>query len=297
VSKTMTIINDTQKGPGERKHERPTYYKTMVTSRYAPVNGLEMYYEIHGTVTARPLVTIHPWLGLADVFPSLIRNRQLIAVELQGHGRTADIDRPMTFEQHADDIAALMGHLRIEQADFFGESFGGTVAVQMAIRHPEIVRRVAIYGSILSKLQEVVPPESLAEFMRLTSDHRSVQFERENYERVAPDPRQWPTLFTKTGRAAGAWKGFSHDELKSIKAPVLIAAGDHDVLVPPVEHHLEMSRLIPNAQLAVIPDAGHFVLYEDPEKLLPIVATFLDLPTSTVPFATTISGYHPGETR
>jgi pimeloyl-ACP methyl ester carboxylesterase len=84
--------------------------------------------------------------------------------------------------------------------------------------------------------------------------------------------------------------------LKSIKAPVLIAAGDHDMLVPPIEHHLEISRLIPNAQPAVIPDAGHFVLYEDPEKLLPIVATFLDH-TSTVPFATTISGYEPGKTR
>jgi pimeloyl-ACP methyl ester carboxylesterase len=273
-----------------------TYYKTLVRSGYAPVNGLEMYYEIHGTVTARPLITIHPWLGLADVFPSLIRNRQLIAVELQGHGRTADIDRPMTFEQHAEDIAALMEHLRIKQADFFGESFGGTVAVQMAVRHPDMVRRVATYGSILSKLEEVVPPESMVEFMRLTPDHRSIQVERESYERVAPDPSQWPALFAKTGRAAGAWKGFSHDELKSIEAPVLIVAGDHDVLVPSVEHHLEMSRLIPNAQLAVIPDAGHFVLCEDPEKVLPIVATFLDH-TSTVRFATTISGYHPGETR
>jgi pimeloyl-ACP methyl ester carboxylesterase len=154
---------------------------------------------------------------------------------------------------------------------------------------------VAIFGAVLGKFEEVVRPQSLAEFMSLTPDHRSIQFEREIYERVAPDPRHWPTLFAKSSRIA--WKGFSRDELRSIAAPVLIAAGDHDVLVPLVEHHLEMSRLIPNAQLAVIPDAGHFVLYDDPEKLLPIVATFLDRATSTVPFATTISGYHPGETR
>jgi pimeloyl-ACP methyl ester carboxylesterase len=295
MGKTMTI-NETQKPPVEKKHEGPVYHKTLVRSGYAPVNGLEMYYEIHGTVTARPLVTIHPWLGLAGVYPSLIRNRQLIAVELQGHGRTADIDRPMTFEQYAEDIAALMEQLRIEQADFFGESFGGIVAVQMAVRHPEMVRRVAIYGSVLGKVDEVIAPQYIAEFMSLTPDHRSIQFEREAYERVATDPSQWPTLFAKTRRAAAVWKGFSHDELKSIKAPVLVAAGDHDILVPGVEHHLEMSRLIPNAQLAVIPDAGHFVLYEDPEKLLPIIATFLDH-TSTVPFATTPSGYHPGETR
>ena len=273
-----------------------TYHKTFVRSGYAPVNGLQMYYEIHGAAaTTTPLVTIHPWLGLANVFPSLIRNRQLIAVELQGHGRTADIDRPMTFEQHADDVAALLRHLGIRRADFFGESFGGTVAVSIAIRHPEIVRRVAIYGSILARFEEVIPPKSLAEFLSLTPDHPSIQFERENYERVAPDPAQWPALFAKSSRVV--WKGFSRDELQSIEAPVLIAAGDHDVLVPPVEHHLEMSRLIPNAQLAVIPDAGHFVLYEDPEKVLPIVANFLDQPASTVPFATTISGYHPGETR
>jgi pimeloyl-ACP methyl ester carboxylesterase len=284
-------------GTAELRHQSSTYYKTLVRSGYAPVNALQMYYEIHGTVTARPLVTIHPWLGLANVFPSLTRNRQLIAVELQGHGRTADSDRPISFEQHADDIAALLKYLNIPQVDIFGESLGGTVAVQMAIHHPGIVRRVAIYGSILGKIAEVVSPESMAQFMSLTPDHRSIQFERESYESVAPDPRQWSMLFAKTGMAAGMWKGFSRDELTSIKAPVLIAAGDHDVLVPPVEHHLEMSRLIPNAQLAVIPDAGHFVLYEDPEKLLPIVANFLDQPASTVPFATTISGYHPGETR
>ena len=91
--------------------------------------------------------------------------------------------------------------------------------------------------------------------------------------------------------------GFSHDDLESIKAPVLIAAGDHDVLGPRLDHHLEMARRIPNAQLAIIPDAGHFVLYENPEKLLPVIAAFLDQPLSTVPFATTLTGFHPGETR
>src|SRR5262249_30070298 len=147
-------------------------------------------------------------------------------------------------------------------------------------RHPGKARRVAVYGAVLGRLEEVIPPESLADFLTLTPDHRSVQFERENYRSVAPDPSQWPTLFVKSGRMA--WKGFSADELRSIRAPVLIMAGDHDVLVAPVEHHLEVSRLIPNAQLAVIPDAGHFVLYEDPEKVLPIVARFLDQPASAV---------------
>jgi pimeloyl-ACP methyl ester carboxylesterase len=100
--------------------------------------------------------------------------------------------------------------------------------------------------------------------------------------------------FMKSSRAV--WNGFSHDQLKSIKAPVLIAAGDRDFLSARFGRYVEVSQLIPNSQLAVIPDAGHFALYEDPEKLLPIVANFLDH-ASTVPFATTISGSHPGETR
>lgn len=236
------------------------------------------------TAQIQALVTIHPAWGLANVFPSLTRNRQLIAVELQGHGRTPDIDRPLTFAQHADDVAALLKHLQIEQADFFGESFGGTVAVMMAIRHPELVRRVATYAS---------PFGNFGAAVGLTPDHYSVQFQRESYEQVAPDPTQWPTLFAKVQKTE--WQGFSHDLLKSIKAPVLIASGDHDFV--PVEHSLEISRLIPNAQLAIVPDAGHFVLNVDPEKVLPIVAAFLDEPLTKEPFATPKTGYHPGETR
>jgi pimeloyl-ACP methyl ester carboxylesterase len=292
---TATMSAAQPRPVGETRRVGATYYKSLVTSGYAPVNGLELYYEIHGTLTDRPLVTIHPFVGLANVFPSLVRGRQLIAVELQGHGRTPDVDRPLTFEQEADDVAALLQYLQIPQADVFGESFGGIVAVQLAVRNPELVRRVAIYGSALSRLDEVTRPEALAGLMSLTPDHSSVQFQRENYERVAPDPSQWPSLFAKaTGMV---WQGFSHDQLQSIQAPVLIAGGDHDLLGPRLEHLLEMARIIPQAQLAIVPDAGHFILNDDPDKLLPIVATFLDRPVSTVPFATTLTGYHPGQTR
>ncbi len=279
----------------EKTRDGSTYYKTLVRSGYAPVNGLEMYYEIHGTVAARPLVTIHPFLGLANVFPSLTRNRQLIAVEIQGHGRTADIDRPLSFEQEAEDVVALLKHLNIDHADFFGESFGGVTAVQIALRHPELARRVATYATPFGPFTEAYRQESLAELMTLTADHRSVQYQRESYQRVAADPKRFTALFAKaTGRQ---WNGFPREQLKSLKTPVLIAAGDHDLLGARLEHLIETYRLIPNAQLAVVPDAGHFVLNDDPERLVPIVATFLDQPMSTVAFATTLSGYHPGETR
>jgi len=127
----MTTLNTVapQQNTAIEKRDAPAYYKTLVSSGYAPVNGLQMYYEIPGTVSARPLVTIHPAMGLANVFPQLSRNRQLIAVELQGHGRTTGIDRSLRYEQEADDVAALVKHLQIEQADFFGESNGEIVAV------------------------------------------------------------------------------------------------------------------------------------------------------------------------
>jgi pimeloyl-ACP methyl ester carboxylesterase len=141
-------------GTAEKTRELSTYYKSMVRSGHAPVNGFEMYYEIHGTGKGTPLVTIPPIWGLANVFPSLTGNRRLIAVEPQGYGHSTDVDRPFSFEQTADDIAALLKDLHIEQADFFGESIGGPVAVMMALRHPEITGRVATYGSPLRKFEE-----------------------------------------------------------------------------------------------------------------------------------------------
>jgi pimeloyl-ACP methyl ester carboxylesterase len=249
---------------------------------YAPVNGLQMYYEISGT--GKPAVYIHPVFGHAGAIPGLTNNRQWIGMDLQGHGRTADIDRPMTFEQHADDIAALLKHLQIEQADFFGDSIGGNIAVMMAVRHPKLVRRVASYGGTLTGLR--IPAT-------LTPDADAFKRQRENYQKVAPDPKHWPTFFAKVQKME--WKGISEDELKAIKTPVLIAAGDHDFF--PVERYAEWSRMIPNGQLAIIPDASHFVLISEPEKLLPTVAAFLDAPTPSVPIGTPKTGYYPGVTR
>jgi pimeloyl-ACP methyl ester carboxylesterase len=235
---------------------------------YAPVNGLKMYYEITGE--GKPSVYIHPIVSQCGLMPRLTANRQWIAMDLQGHGRTADIGRPMTCEQHADDIAALLSHLKIQEADFFGDSFGGAIAVMMAVRHPRLVRRVVSYGSPLAP----IPKETAAV---VTHDSDLIKWEREEYQKVAPDPEQWPTLLAKALKCGIKWKGFSADELKAIKAPVLIACGDHDLI--PVERCAQLSRVIPNAQLAVIPDASHFILFSEPEKLRPTIAAFLDGPT------------------
>ena len=253
---------------------------------YAPVNGLKMYYEITGE--GKPAVYIHPVVSHCGLVSQLTKNRQWIAMDLQGHGRTADIDRPMTCEQHADDIAALLKHLKIEEADFFGDSFGGAIAVMMAVRHPKLVRRVVSYGGSIAPF----PRDTAAV---LTPDSDAFKWKREEYQKVAPDSKKWPTLLTKVLRCGIEWSGFSPNELKAIKAPVLIACGDHDLI--PVERYAEWSRMIPNAQLAIIPDASHFVLFSEPERLLPTIAAFLDAPTQKVPLGTGKTGYYPGATR
>lgn len=244
-----------------------------VQGQYAPVNGLKMYYEIHGT--GKPLVVLHGAFGWAKRFPILSQRRQVIAVELQGHGHTADIDRPLTCEQMADDIAALLKHLKIEQADFFGYSMGGNVALAVAIRHPGLVGRLAINGSHYGKIEDAYEPETLKQFQNLPDDFAPAVL-KEAYDKIAPDPRQWPVLVAKIKKMGLESKGFSAAEMQSIKAQVLIAQGDRDGVRP--EHAVEMFRLIPNAQLAIFPGGDHFMIFQNSEKLLTTVAAFLDPP-------------------
>jgi pimeloyl-ACP methyl ester carboxylesterase len=241
--------------------------------KYASVNGLKMYYEVHGT--GKPLVLLHGAFGLATVFPTLAKGRQVIAVELQGHGHTADIDRPLTYEQMADDTAALLKHLKIEQADVFGYSMGGTVGLALAIRHPKLVRKLAINGSHAGRMQDAYEPEAFVQFKGLPADFAPAIL-KGPYDKVAPDPKQWPTLVAKITRMGLEFKGFAREDLKSIKAHVLVTLGDRDGVRP--EHAVEMFRLIPNAELAVFPDADHFLLWQSPEKMLPTIAAFLNAP-------------------
>jgi pimeloyl-ACP methyl ester carboxylesterase len=232
-----------------------------------------MYYEIHGT--GRPLVLLHGAFGWATVFPTLAKARQVIAIELQGHGHTADIDRPLTYGQMADDTAALLKQLRIEQADIFGYSMGGTVALALAIRHPNLVRKVAINGSHYGRIEDAYNPETFEQFKSLPPDF-APKVLKDPYDKFAPDPKQWPALVAKVKKMGLEFKGFTREDMKSIKAHVLITLGDRDGVRP--EHVVEMFRLIPNAQLAVFPGADHFLLFQDPEKMLPTIAAFFDAP-------------------
>ena len=242
--------------------------------RYAEVNGLKMYYEIHGT--GRPLVVLHGAFGWAVVFPTLAKNRQVIAIEMQGHGHTADIDRPLTYEQMADDTAALLKQLKIEQADLFGYSMGGNVAMAVAIRHPKLVRKLVTAGSHYGKLEDAYDAEVVAQFKSLSPDNFAPKELKDPYDKVAPDPKKWTVLVTKVKKMGSEFKGFAREEMRSIKAHVMVTIGDRDVVRP--EHAVEMFRLIPNAQLAVFPGGDHFMLWTNPETLLAPIATFLDAP-------------------
>jgi pimeloyl-ACP methyl ester carboxylesterase len=241
--------------------------------KYASVNGLNMYYEVHGT--GKPLLLLHGAFGRATAYPTLAKGRQVIAVELQGHGHTADVDRPLTYEQMADDVAALLKELKIEQADVFGYSMGGNVGLALAIRQPKLVRKLAINGSHFGKLEDAYDPDVFKQFKSLPADFAPAIL-KDPYDKVAPDPKQWPTLVAKVKAMGLEFKGFGREDMKAIKSPVLITLGDRDVVRP--EHAVEMFRLIPTAELAVFPGADHFLLWQNPEKLLPTIAAFLDAP-------------------
>jgi len=190
-------------------------------------------------------------------------------------------------------VVGLLKYLGISKADFFGESYGGNAAAMIAIRYPELVGRVVTYAATLGPPQIALNPQTTHFDHPPTADSRNIQFQRENYKKVAPDPNYWPKMFDKLGSIQ--WKGFSNEELASIKAPILILLGDYDFVR--LEHAVETVKLIPNAELAVIPSASHFVLFSEQERVIPIVKHFLEKPEKGIPLATAETGYHRGETR
>lgn len=260
------------------KQVKPVKTNMAPKTGYAPVNGLKLYYEIHGN--GEPLVLLHGGLGATSMFgdnlPALANVRKVIAVDLQGHGRTADIDRELSVELMADDIAALLKHLKIEKADIMGYSMGGGVALQTAIRHPEVVNKLIVasapfkrngfYPEILAQ-QAQVGPEA-AEMMKQTPMYKL-------YASIAPKPEDWKRLLTKIGEAMKKEYDWS-ESIKTIKAPTLVIAADADIFPP--SHAVELYGLLGGGQrdagwdgslrsanqLAILPNATHYNLFLSP---------------------------------
>ena len=252
-----------------------------MSSGYAPVNGLQMYYEVHGSRgTRRPLVLLPGGLltidlGFRAVLPELAAARQVIAAELQGHGRTADIERDIDLGFLASDVAALLDHLEVDQADVLGFSLGGSVAVQLALDHPDRVGRL-IPASVSfapdGYHQEISDPAQHATSTRMPTEEDFRQM-REDYLRLAPDPGHFEAFAAKLSQAASSLKGWTASELGRITAPTLLVFGDHNFVR--LEHAVQVHALIPGAQLAVLPGTTHMAVLSRADLILPLVAGFL----------------------
>jgi pimeloyl-ACP methyl ester carboxylesterase len=248
--------------------------------QYAEVNGINLYYETHGT--GRPLVLLHGGLGSGEMFgpvlPLLAARHQVIAVDLQGHGRTADIDRPIDVRLMAGDIAALIDHLRLATPDVVGYSLGGGVALQTAAQYPAKVRRLVMVSANLRP--DAIYPEmraqqgqvnaAAAEFMKETPMYQL-------YQRVAPRPQDFPRLLTKIGEAMAEGFDFT-EEVRGLKMPTLVVAADADMAPP--SHYVEVFELLDGGlrdggwmgegrpkgghALAILPGLTHYNIFSSP---------------------------------
>jgi pimeloyl-ACP methyl ester carboxylesterase len=206
---------------------------------YAEVHGLKMYYEIHGA--GFPLVLLHGGLSaigtsFGKILPGLAEGRQVIAIKQQAHGHTADIDRPLTYRQMAEDTITLLSHIGVEQADFFGYSIGAGIAIEIAIEHPARVHKL-VAATPISRASGF-HPGVLAGMETLQPEHLAGSPFQEEYEKLAPHPQDWPRLIAKVKQLNREFVDWSNDSIASIKAPTLLIAGDSDIVRP--EHVVEL---------------------------------------------------------
>jgi pimeloyl-ACP methyl ester carboxylesterase len=259
---------------------------------YAQVNGLKMYYEVHGRRGggAPPLVMIHGAFGTIDncfgrLIPRLAKQRQVIGVELQGHGRTADIDRPLRYEQLADDVAALLEQIKVPSADVYGYSMGGAVALQVAIRHPELVRKLVVASATFDSTGW--QPGLLDMMKGLTPQHLAGSPWAKDYARVAPRPASWDELVHKVKELDSRPQEWPSKDIQAIKAPTLVIAGDSDAVT--AEHAVQIYRLrggggmgdlvgLPDSQLAILPGTDHVGVLLQVDLQAAMIPAFLDAP-------------------
>jgi pimeloyl-ACP methyl ester carboxylesterase len=248
------------------------------TAGYAHVNGLALYHEVAGE--GFPLVLLHGGvmtidLSFAGLIPGLVDRHRVVAVELQGHGRTADVDRERTPASSASDVVALLDHLGVERADVLGHSMGGEVALELAVSYPQRVRRVVPMGVWVrpeGMHADLRDPARFATSTRLPTAQDYADM-REAYTRLSPHPERFDAFFSGSAGSAAEFPGWTDAQLAGITAPVLLVQGDHDFTT--IEHAGLMLELIPGAQLAVLPGTTHMQVTRRVDLLLPIVRTFL----------------------
>lgn len=218
---------------------------------YSEVNSLKMYYEIYGS--GYPLVLIHGGgstiqSAFGNIIPLLARNHQVISMELQAHGRTGDRSTDLSFEQDADDVAVLLKNLKIEKADFLGFSNGGHTAIELALRHPDIVNKLIIASAFYKR--SAAAPQFWEGFDHVTLNDMPAIL-RKSFLKVNNNPAALLNMFNKDVKKMKFFKGWSEKQMKSIKAPTLVINGNEDV--GSVEHAVEMYRIMTDCQLAILP--------------------------------------------
>jgi len=256
------------------------------TAGYAPVNGLKIYYEIHGS--GEPVVLLHgAFMAISgdwnDWINELAKTHKVIAVEMQGHGRTVDIKRDITYENLADDVAGLLGFLKIERADVMGYSLGGGVAIECAIRHSEKVRKVVVISAPFRRDGWV--KEANDAWLNFTWEVLKGTPAEVEWKKMNPNPNGFPGFFNHIKAAAMRPYDFGADKLKATKAPMFFINGDADGVR--LEHIAEMYRLKggevlgdiqprPESRLAIIPNTTHVTLMNRMSTIVPMVNDFLD---------------------
>lgn len=264
------------------------------SGRYASVNGLQMYYEVHGI--GRPLVMLHGGMSTIEVdfgksLPSFAKTRQVIAIEQQAHGHTADIDRPLRYEQMAEDTADLLRQIGIAGADFFGYSVGGGIAMLIAMRYPELVRKVVFAGGTAFN-PDGFHPGLIAGMEQIQAEMLVGTPFQQSYARVAPHPDQWPRVVERVKEMNLSWNGWPPEEIQAIQAPVLLISGDSDISRP--EAAVELFRLLgggvagdvhglPRSQLAILPGTTHITLVVRVDWLVSMTNAFLEAPMPEEP--------------
>jgi len=249
------------------------------TNGYADVNGLHLYYETYGE--GSPLVLLHGGmltidLNFATLIPTLAKKHRVIGVEMQGHGRTADIDREITPANSASDVVALLGVLGIDRTHVLGHSMGAAVTLELGVSHPERVRSlVPVSASVRpdGMHEDLSDPAKQATSTRMPTAQDFADF-TEAYTRLSPHPEHFDEFLTTMSASAADLQGWTDEQLAGITAPTLIVVGDHDFTT--VEHAALMLELIPGSQLAVLPGTTHMQATRRADLLLPMLDAFLD---------------------
>jgi pimeloyl-ACP methyl ester carboxylesterase len=261
----------------------------MTTTGYVSVNGLEMYCEVHGE--GRPLVLLHgafsaTGTSFGELLPGLAERRRVVAFELQGHGHTADIDRPLSYDAMADDVAAAIEQLGLGRVDIFGYSMGAFVALLVAIRSPQLVRKLVFMSGTYSLAG--VHPGLMDGLGEMTPEMMHGSPYHDEYLRIAPRPDDFAVLFAKKWAMDKEFPDLRARDIEELRAPTLVMIGDSDLVRP--EHAVEMFRSLgggvfgdmppgmPASQLAVLPGTSHVSIASRAELVVPIVTSFLDAP-------------------